>query len=130
MRTVKVGPEARNFDQIKVGDTVTAQYLESVAVVVAKTGEKPAVSEAQTVEVAAKGEKPRVVVVNTIDVTAVVEKIDYKKRMISLKGPEGNVRDFVVDKSVKKFKNIKIGDNVFVRLTEAVAITVEKPAQK
>ena len=77
LRTVKAGPEVKNFDQIKAGDTVTARFLDSVAVVVARKGEKPSVSEAQTVEVAAKGEKPGVVVVNTIDITAVVEKIDY-----------------------------------------------------
>ncbi|MBP1749703.1 MAG: hypothetical protein H6Q52_2242 [Deltaproteobacteria bacterium] len=129
-RTVKVGPEVRNFDQIKAGDKVTARFLESVAVVVAKKGEKPTASESQTVEVAAKGEKPGVVMVNTVDITAVVEKIDYKKRSISLKGPEGKIRDFVVDKSVKKFENIKKGDDVFLRFTEAVAITVDKPDQK
>jgi hypothetical protein len=129
-RTVKVGPEVKNFDQIKAGDKVTARFLDSVAVVVAKKGEQPSASEAQTVEVAAKGEKPGVVVVNTLDITAVVEKIDYKKRVISLKGPEGNVKDFVVDKSVKKFKNIKKGDDVFVRFTEAVAITVDAPTKK
>lgn len=129
-RTVKAGPEVKNFDQIKPGDKMTARFLESVAIVVAKKGEAPAASEAQVVEVAAKGEKPGAVVVNTLDITAVVEKIDYKKRVVSLKGPEGNVRDFVVDKSVKKFKNIKKGDDVFVRLTEAVAITIDAPAKK
>ncbi len=129
-RTVKAGPEVKNFDQIKPGDTLTARFLESVAVVVAKKGEAPAASEAQVVQVAAKGEKPGAVVVNTLDITAVVEKIDYKNRVVSLKGPEGNVRDFVVDKSVKKFKNIKKGDDVFVRLTEAVAITIDAPAKK
>lgn len=130
LRTVKAGPEVRNFDQIKAGDIATARFLESVAIVVAKKGEQPAASESQTVEVAAKGEKPGAVIVNTLDITAVVEKIDYKKRLISLKGPEGNVREFAVDKSVKKFKNIKKGDDVFLRFTEAVAITIDAPVTK
>jgi hypothetical protein len=130
LRTVKAGPEVRNFDQIKAGDIATVRFLDSVAVVVAKKGEKPAASESQTVEVAAKGEKPGAVIVNTLDITAVVEKIDYDKRLISLKGPEGNVREFVVDKSVKKFKNIKKGDTVYLRFTEAVAIKVETPVKK
>ena len=129
-RTVKVGPEVKNFNQIKAGDTVTARFLDSVAVVVAKKGEQPSASEVRTVEVSAKGEKPGVVIVDTRDITAVVEKIDYKKRSISLKGPEGNVRDFVVDRSVKNFKNIKKGDDVFLRFTEAVAVTVGTPAGK
>jgi hypothetical protein len=128
-RTVKVGPEVRNFDQIKVGDKVKATFYESVAVLVAKTGEKPSVSDVRTVEVAPKGEKPGAVVVNTLEVTAKVEKIDYKKRTVSLKGPEGNVKTFTVDGSVKNFKNIKKGDDVYLRVTEALAIVVEKAAK-
>ncbi len=125
-RTFKVGPEVKNFDQIKAGDKVKTTFYESVAVFVAKAGEKPSVSEVQTVKVAPKGAKPGAVVVNTLEVTAKVEKIDYKKRNISLKGPEGNVRTFTVDKSVKNFKNIKKGDDVYLQVTEAVAMVVEK----
>jgi hypothetical protein len=128
-RTVKLGPEVKNFDQIKAGDTVTARFVESLAVVVAKTGEAPAATEKQVVEVAPKGEKPGIIVVDTIEMNAVVKKIDYKKREITLKGPEGNERTFKVDKAAKKFKNIKKGDDVYVRFTEALAINVEKPAQ-
>jgi Cu/Ag efflux protein CusF len=125
-RTFKIGPEVKNFDQIKAGDKVKTVFYESVAVLVAKTGEKPSASEFGTVEVAPKGAKPGAVVVKTLEVTAKVEKIDYKKRTISLKGPEGNVRTFTVDKSVKNFKNIKKGDDVYLRVTEAVAMVVEK----
>ena len=130
LRTVKAGPEVRNFDQIKPGDIATARYLESVAIVVTKKGGQPAASGSQTVKVAAKGEKPGAVIANTLDITAVVEKIDHKKRLISLKGPEGNVREFRVDESVKNFKNIKKGDAVFLRFTEAVAITIDAPVTK
>jgi len=125
-RAFKVGPEVKNFDQIKAGDKVKTTFYESIAVFVAKTGEKPSATEFGTVEVAPKGAKPGAVVVDTLEVTAKVEKIDYKKRTISLKGPEGNVRTFTVDKSVKNFKNIKKGDDVYLRVTEAVAMVVEK----
>jgi len=125
-RTFKVGPEVKNFDQIKAGDKVRATFYESVAVFVAKTGEKPSISEFGSVEVAPKGEKPGAVVVDTLEVTATVVKINYKKRTLSLKGPEGNVRTFTVDRSVRNFKNIKKGDDVYLRVTEAVAMAVEK----
>ncbi len=69
-------------------------------------------------EVAAKGEKPGAVVVDTLEVTATVVKVNYKKRTLSLKGPEGNVRTFTVDRSVRNFKNIKKGDDVYLRVTE------------
>jgi len=126
-RTIKVGPEVKNFDQIKVGDKVKTTFYESIAIFVAKTGERPSASELRTVEVAPKGEKPGALIVDTIEVTATVEKISYKKRTISLKGPKGKVKSFTVDKSVKNFNNIKKGDDIYLRVTEAVAIVVEKP---
>ena len=127
MKTVKAGPEVRNFDQIKVGDQVKATYAESVAIFVRKSDEKPSAGETQAVKVAPKGAKPGVVMVNTSEITAKVEAIDYKKRTVTLKGPEGNVRTFTVDKSVKKFSNVKVGDELVVRVTDALAIVVEKP---
>jgi Cu/Ag efflux protein CusF len=123
--TVKLGPEVRNFDQIKAGDTVKARFVESLAVMVAKTGEAPAASDRGTVELAPKGEKPGIIAVDTAEMNATVQKIDYKQRLITLKGPQGNERTFKVDKSATKFKNIKNGDDVYIRFTEAVAITVE-----
>ncbi len=127
-RTIKAGPEVKNFDQIKVGDKVKTRFYESVAIFVAKTGEKPSASETRTVEVAPKGAKPGVVTVDTMEMTAKVEGINYKKRTVTLKGPEGNVKTFTVDKAVKNFKNIKKGDDVVLRVTEAEAITVEASA--
>jgi len=125
-RSLKLGPEARNFDQIAVGDQVKATYAESVAIGVRKSDEKPAASQTRTVKVAPKEAKPGVIVADTTEITAKVEAIDYAKWTVDLKGPEGNVRTFAVDKSVKKFKNVKKGDEVVVRVTEALAIVVEK----
>ena len=125
-QAIKLGPEVRNFDQIAVGDTVKATYAESVAIAVRKSDEKPTTTATQTVRVAPKGAKPGVIVTDTTEVTAKVEAIDYAKRTVSLKGPEGNVRTFSVDKSVKKFKNVKVGDEVVIRITQATAIVVEK----
>jgi len=128
-QTIKLGPEVKNFDQIKVGDKVTAKFYQSVAIFVAKTGDKPSASETKTVKVAPKGAKPGAAVVDTLEVTAKVEGIDYKKRTVTLKGPEGNVKTFTVDKAVKNFKNIKKGDDVILRVTEAMAVMVEKPVK-
>ncbi len=48
-------------------------------------------------------------------------------RAVVLKGPEGNMRIFAVDKSVKDFKKVKVGDEVVLRVPEATAMSVEKP---
>ena len=124
LQTVKLGDAVKNFDQIKAGDQVEATFYESIAVFVVKSSEKPSVSEVEAVKVAPKGAKPGAVAFDVVEVTAKVESINYKKRTMALKGPEGNVKKVRVDKSVKNFKNIKKGDEVVMRITEAVAIKV------
>jgi hypothetical protein len=48
------------------------------------------------------------------------------KRTVTLKGPEGKIRTYRVGKEVKKFKHVKKGDQVVLRVTEALALEVEK----
>ena len=128
--TIKVPPEAKNFDQIKVGDKVTFKFLDSVALFVRKAGDPPAAGEAQAVSVAPRGQKPKAVMVDTKEITAKVEKIDYKKRLVTLKGPEGNVKTIKVDPAVKRLNEVKVGDDIVLRSTEAVAIQVTAPQAK
>lgn len=127
----KAGDEVRNFDQIEKGDEVNVRYFESVAILVGKgKGEQPQEGSMDVVEVAPKGAKPAGTMVSVQDLTAVVQKINYKKRTVTLKGPEGNVATFKVDPSVKDLKKVKKGDEIEVRHTEALAISVDKPGTK
>ena len=125
--TIKAGPEVKNFDQIHVGDVLTARYLESVALVVRKTDAGPSANESRTVEVAPKGHKPAAKIVETKEVTATVEAIDYAARTVTLRGPEGNARTIKVDPSVKRLNEVKKGDQVVARYTEGLAISVKTP---
>jgi hypothetical protein len=79
------------------------------------------------VQLAPKGQKPGGVIVNTAEITANVEAIDYQTRMIGLKGPAGNVRTFKVSDAVQRLPEVKVGDQVVVRVTEAIALEVMKP---
>ena len=118
---------ARNLDQVKVGDTVKITYLEELAIFVRKTDAAPHAMEAKAVELAPKGQKPAGVVVDTTEITANVEAIDYQTRAIALKGPLGNIRIFKVSDAVERFNEIKAGDQVVIRVTEAIALAVVKP---
>ena len=69
---------------------------------------------------------PGGVAVETVDVSATIEKIHEKKRKLVLKLPAGKKVKTKVDKSVKGFDTLKVGDSVHVRYTEAMAISVEK----
>ena len=118
---------ARNLDQVKVGDKVTLTYTREVAVTVRKTDEPPSLSETQSVQLAPKGQKPGGVEVRTVEVTGNVESVDAKKHTITLKGPAGNVRTFQVDPSVRNLGQVKKGDQVVLRYTESAALNVAKP---
>ncbi len=117
---------ARNLDRVKTGDMVNVEYVDELAVFVKKAG-MPAVAEAiQTVALAPKGKMPGGVVANTFQIQANVEGINYKKRTVTLKGPEGNIQTYKVGKEVKNFKQVKKGDQVVLQVTEAIALEVEK----
>ena len=124
---VHVSEEARNFDQVKVGDQLKIEYYESVAIYLGKTGTQPEEDAGLVVARSAKGEKPGGYAVGAIDVSASVVGIDKKKRTLTLKLPEGNVVTTEVDKSVKAFDTLKVGDTIHARLTKAIAISVETP---
>ncbi len=126
-RTLKAGPEVRNFDQIKVGDLVKATFLEELAVFVKKSDAPPSADETTTVTLAPKGAKPGVVVTDTKVVTAKIESVNQKKRTVTLKGPDGKKKTLKVGKNVANFHEVKKGDEVYIRFTEALAILVEKP---
>jgi Cu/Ag efflux protein CusF len=127
-RTVMIdATNARNLDQLKVGDKVNLTYTEEVALFVRKADEPPSVTESQNVELAPRGEKPGGVITKTIEVSGNVESIDTNNRTIALKGPAGNVRTYKVGPEAKRFNEIKRGDQVVLRVTQAVALSVGNP---
>ena len=127
-RTVVIdATNARNLDQLKVGDKVNLTYTEEVALFVRKANEPPSVTESQNVELAPRGEKPGGVITKTIEVSGNVESIDTTNRTIALKGPAGNVRTYKVGPEVKRLNEVKRGDQVVLRVTQAVALSVGNP---
>jgi hypothetical protein len=126
---LKVGEEAKNLPQVKVGDLVVAKYYESVAVEVRKPGEPGGVTATEAVATAEPGAKPAGVVTSQVTVTTTVEAIDRKKTYVTLKGPEGNSVNVKV-RDPKNLKNVKVGDQVVITYTEALAISVEHAKKK
>jgi hypothetical protein len=124
-----VGKEARNLPQVKVGDEVVVKYYESIAVQVTKPGAAEGSQVKETVARAKPGEKPAGAVTKQTTVTATVEKIDKKKMIATLRGPEGKVVDVKV-RNPKNLENVNVGDQVVITYTEAVAVSVEKPKKK
>ncbi len=70
----------RNFDQIEVGDTVTAQYREATAIFVRPATGAPTADTTGTLQTAPLGQRPSAVATRTNEITATVESIDYPSR--------------------------------------------------
>lgn len=124
---LKVTQAAQNFNQIRVGDIVKVTYYESVAIYVASDGKPPEGDVAVMVAGAPKGAMPAGEAIEVTDVSATIQSINPVRRVLMLKGPQGNVFPVTVDKSVKGFAALAVGDTVHVRHTEAIAITVSRP---
>ena len=81
---------------------------------------------AQTGGVAAvKSEPGKVTVAEAIRVTASVEALDKAKRLVTLKGPEGNTFVVQAGPEVKNFDQIKVGDLVVARYIEALTLELK-----
>jgi hypothetical protein len=62
-------------------------------------------------------------------VSATVQKVDLKNRVVTLKGPEGNVFDLQVGEEVKNLPQVRKGDEVVATYYESIGITVKKPGE-
>jgi hypothetical protein len=126
--TLRVGPEVKDLDQVKPGEQLVVRYFESLALFVRKGGEPPTATEGIPVQVVPdKRKKPAPVAVDTVEFRGTVEAIDDAKRRVTIKGPEGKTRTIKVDPSVKGLTQVKQGDQVVVRYTEAIVFSVRKP---
>jgi len=123
--TFKAGPEVVNFDQIQVGDQVKATVTEEIAVSVRRDGEAPSDSAAGAVAVAPVGAKPGVLMADTVEVSAKITAIDAKHRKVTLEFADGTTKKVKVGKKADLTK-VSPGDTVTIRLTEGIAIVVER----
>jgi len=124
---VTAGPEVKNFAQMKVGDQVTVEYVESLALELKKGGGAPVAATAKEGAAAARpGERPGVVGGRQVTVVADVIDLNAETQLVTLKGPQRTVELKVRDP--EQFKLIKKGDQVQATYTEAMAIAVTPAA--
>ncbi|HEX8782013.1 MAG TPA: hypothetical protein VF764_01475, partial [Steroidobacteraceae bacterium] len=131
-RTIEVGEQVRNFDQIKVGDTVHARYTHALALELKKGATTMAAptEERSITPPPAPGEKPGGTVARKVTAIAEVVTVDPARQMVTLRGPAGNEVDVDVP-DPKQLQNIAKGDHVQITYVEALAIAVaEAPAKR
>jgi Cu/Ag efflux protein CusF len=128
--TFTASAEARNLAQVTVGDVVTAEYVQSVSIVVVDNdGGEPTSAEIAALARTEKGEMPGMAAMDTQIITATVEEINIEANTFKLKGPAGDINEYVA-MNPENLKRAAVGDLVIMTLTEAVAIVVEgQPAE-
>lgn len=127
-----VGSQARNLPQVKVGDEVIVQYQEALAVEVheAKPGEPlPQPTEAVATERSEPGKKPEGVVARTVTLNGTVESVDMDKKVAVIKGSGGNTVE-VKMQHPERWQNVKVGDTITAKYSEALALSVQPAGPK
>ncbi len=128
--TVDVGPEVKNFDQIRPGDTVTVQYYKSIAFTLGKPGAPTPADTASTgLATAEPGALPAGLVARRITVTGLVTGIDMDAHTLTLVDPKGGGLQtiHVTDPQRQQdMQAVKVGDTITATITQALAISVER----
>jgi hypothetical protein len=125
---LRAGPEVRNFNQIKVGDTVTVTYYMAIAAQLTPKGAAPipqqmAVSAAR----ALPGERPAGGMGTTVVETVTIQSVDKEANTVTFLRQDGTVDTASVHSSEGRtfIAGLHSGDQVDVALSEAVAISVD-----
>ena len=126
---LEVTNEARNFDQLAVGDVVTTQYRESLTLSLLDKKTQTSRSEKETADRAPMGAKPGGELGREVTIIADVVAVDRHAQTVTLRGPGGNSVDLHVP-DPERLKRVKKGDQVKAIYTEALAISVEPAVTK
>ena len=125
---VVVPPEAKKFDQVKVGDRVVVEYTRALSLELKKSGSAIREGSARSAVAPAADGSIGGTAARQVVVLAEVMAVNTKTSSVTLRGPKGNVVEMTVP-DPGQLKLVKKGDQVEAIYTEAVAITVE-PAAK
>jgi len=123
-QTFTASEEARNLDQVEVGDMVTIKYLENVTIaVIAGEGANPSATDELGVSRSDKGEMPAGVISETEIQSFIVEEIDLKANTFKLRNVNGDVKEFTA-RQPQNLKDSAVGDAVVISTTQAIAVEV------
>jgi hypothetical protein len=128
---VTASADVKNFDKLKVGDSVDLQYVEALTLELKKGGGLVVAKSEKSGAVGAKpGEQPGGAVGRQVTVVADVVATDPATQTITLKGPKRTVDLRIPD--AEQFKRVAKGDQVEATYSQALAVAVEPaaPAKK
>lgn len=128
LTTVNVGEEARNLDQVKIGDRVVLTYREAVAVQLVQETDSGITERRETISGtrAPLGQRPSATMRDKVEVVANVLSVNQKTRKVILQGPERGITVKVAPDI--DISSVRAGDQVRVVYVEEFGVSV-KPAK-
>lgn len=124
--TIHAGPEVRNLAQVKPGDRVVIRYTEAIAARIVRPGD-PQAESTTTVARANPGERPAGAIMEHERVRVTIEGVNPTNSTVAFIGPDRVPRTVKVQQPVMRefLRTLKVGDEVDVTFTDAVAVSVE-----
>jgi Cu/Ag efflux protein CusF len=124
-QTLRCGPEVKRFDELKVGDTVTFRYQESIAYAIRKPGQPSGLPKPTEPAITrGTGAKPSGTLAQQETATVTVKAIDARVPSITVLTEDGRTASFKVEDK-NNLKDVNVGDKVEVTYTEALIISVK-----
>lgn len=131
--TLVVGPEVKNFQNVKLGDRVTVQYTEATAIALAENPGKKDDLGAIRAKVEAQassqptGTRPGMGMTERTTMVANVFEVDRQQGTVTLRGTSGvPIEVQVPDKQV--LQQIDKNDQVVMSYVEAAAVSIQPAA--
>jgi len=130
--TFTVDQRVKRLNEVKVGDLIRADYFVSFAAELRKPTPDEAKNPFVQLDATAKsppGTTPAAGGLRQFRVVTTIEGLDRPTKTVTVKGPRGNyLTARVADPG--NLTQMRIGDNIVITLTEALAISLEKVEKK
>jgi Cu/Ag efflux protein CusF len=130
--TFTVDKAVQRLNEIKVGDDVTAEYYVSLAADVRLPSAEEKANPIKVLEETAKapeGTSPAAGALRIMRVLVTIEGLDRPTKSITVSGPQGNLLTVQVE-DVSALSKVRLGDQMVVTYTEALAVSLQKQVKK
>lgn len=123
---VTAGPDVKNLDKIKKGDTVVMTYKEALAYSISKEDKKASDMQVKGESwTAKKGEQPEAGTKAEYTSTVIVKNIDRNAPSVTLENADGERQTLKV-LHPERLVDLEVGDAIDITYSEAIAVKVEK----
>ena len=131
-KTVKVPPDVKAYDTLKVGDRIDIDYQESLALSILPPGSKPAMTERSAASRMGEHGSSPAMAGREMTMSAEIVSVDAAANKITLKGPKGQIKTVTVadPQLQKKLPSLKAGQVVQLTYTEAMAASIRPSPPK